>query len=100
MHAGGSDTAPTPLELISAGLAGCVALYTHKYCEENGLETEGLAAEVRPLWRDNRIARFDVILHVPAAIDPSEYAGLLDVAQTCPVHNTLTHAPEINVRIA
>ncbi len=36
-RAGGEDSAPTPLELPGAALAGCVALYVQKSCEAVGL---------------------------------------------------------------
>lgn len=100
-RAGGGDSAPTPLELLSASLASCVALYIHKYCEANALVTSGFAVEVKPLWKEgpDRIARFDVIVHVPDSIPAMHYPAIKDVAGTCPVHNTLTRIPEITVQL-
>ena len=98
---GGTDTAPTPLELLGASLSGCVALYVHKYCEAHALPSDELAVEVRPLWRDDpgRIARFDIIVHLPESV-PSEHHGAIEeVAQSCPVHHTLRLAPEINLQL-
>lgn len=99
-RAGGDDAGPTPLELIGAGLASCIALYIHKYCVQQGLDDGKLAVEVKPLWRNDpgRIGRFDVILYIPDVI-PAEYHEEIDlVARTCPVHHTLTHGPEITLR--
>ncbi len=100
-RAGGNDSAPTPLELLSAALASCVALYVHRYCASNSLLTAGLAVEVKPLWKEEpgRIARFDVVLHLPDTIPEKYHAAIEDVARTCPVHNTMTHAPEITVEL-
>jgi len=98
---GGDDSAPTPLELLSASLASCIALYVHKFCETNSFVTTGFAVEVKPLWKEEpgRIARFDVILHVPDTIPPMHYMAIEEVARTCPVHNTLTHMPDIAVQL-
>lgn len=100
-RAGGDDSAPTPLELLSVSLASCIALYVHKFCETNSLVSNGLAVEVKPLWKEEpgRFARFDVILHVPDTIPALQYTAIEEVAMTCPVHNTLTHTPEIAVRL-
>lgn len=99
--AGGDDSAPTPLELLSASLASCIALYVHKFCEAHSLETSGLAVEVKPLWKEEpgRIARFDVIVHVPDGIPATHYPAIEEVALTCPVHNTLMHVPEVTVQL-
>lgn len=100
-RAGGDDSAATPLELLSASLASCIALYVHKFCEANSLVTSGFAVEVKPLWKEEpgRIARFDVIVHVPDNVPAVHYSAIEDVARTCPVHNTLTHIPEITVQL-
>ena len=98
---GGDDTAPTPLELLSASLASCVALYVHKFCEANTLVATGYAVEVKPLWKEEpgRIARFDVIVHLPDTIPATRHAEIEEVARTCPVHSTLEHVPEITVQL-
>lgn len=100
-RAGGDDSAPTPLELLSASLASCIALYVHKFCEANSLATSGFGVEVKPLWKEDpgRIARFDVVVHVPDTIPTMYHAAIDEVARTCPVHNTLTEVPEITVEL-
>jgi uncharacterized OsmC-like protein len=97
--AGGSDSGPTPLELLSVSLASCIALYVHRFCVRNGLHACGLNVEVSPVWRSDpgRIARFDVQLHLPASV-PHHLAGELEaVARSCPVHLTFSAPPQISV---
>jgi putative redox protein len=98
---GGTDTAPTPLELLSASLASCIALYVNRYCVNEGLKSEGLAVEVKPFWRENpgRIGRFDVVIHIPETIPGDYHADLLEVAEKCPVHHTLASGPELGVTV-
>ncbi len=97
--ASGADSGPTPLELVSAGLASCVALHVHRFCVKNGVDAKGLAVEVSPLWRADpgRIARFDVLLHLPAWIPAGLGEELREVARSCPVHHTLTGDCEVTV---
>jgi putative redox protein len=101
VKAGGTDGAPTPLELLSVSLAGCIALYANRFCESEGLEAEGLGVEVKPFWRENpgRIARFDVVLHLPPGFPEAYRIRLEEVARKCPVHHTLTHAPEVTLQL-
>jgi putative redox protein len=98
---GGADTAPTPLELLSVSLASCIALYVHRHCEAESLDAEDLAVEVKPIWRDDpgRVGRFDVVVHLPETIPVERHAALLEVAEKCPVHHTLTLAPEITIQL-
>jgi putative redox protein len=95
LRLGGTDTAPSPLELLSVSLATCISLYVHRYCEAQGLDDAELAVEVKPFWREDRISRFDVLLHVPDAVAADHRAAIEEVARKCPVHHTLAHAPEI-----
>jgi uncharacterized OsmC-like protein len=98
--AGGADSAPTPLELMSVALAACVALYVHRFCVGNGVDACDAAVEVVPVWRADpgRIARFEVLLHLPETVSEHVAAQLEEVARSCPVHHTLAETAEIEVR--
>jgi len=96
------DTAPTPLEMVSVALAGCVALYVQRYCMAARLAASGLAVEVNPIWRadEGRVGRFDVRLHIPSTVPAEHHEALRDAASSCPVHHTLAHGSEIDVKLA
>jgi putative redox protein len=96
---GGTDTAPTPLELLSASLAGCIALYVSRFCEAEGLEASELVVEVKPFWREDRIGRFEVGVHVPESVPAHLHGAIEEVARKCPVHHTLAHAPEMSIEV-
>jgi putative redox protein len=100
-RSGGSDAAPTPLELMGAALSGCVSLYVQRCLTERGLTAEGVAVEVRPIWRDEpgRVGRYDVILHLPPEIPSALHDEIRRAATACPVHNTLTHPPELTLEL-
>jgi putative redox protein len=101
-RAGGTDTAPTPLELLGAALAGCVALYVQKFCEAEGLSWEGVKVEAKPFWRENpgRVGRYDVTVHLPEGFPHSHRAAVEQAASDCPVHHTLRQMPEIVIGVS
>jgi putative redox protein len=91
--ANGSDTGPTPVELLGAALGSCVALYAQQFCEVRDLPFEGMKVEVRQRNESNpsRVGQFSVRLVMPEQL-PERYALLLGkVIRSCPVHNTLLH---------
>ena len=98
---GGTDSAPTPLELLGAALSACVALYVRKHCENEGLDADDIVVEVKPVWRENpgRVSRYDVVVHLPDSIPYAFHDGITAAAQSCPVHHTLTHTPEIATQL-
>lgn len=100
-RSGGADAAPTPLELMGAALGACVALYARKYCIAEQLDGEGIAVEVKPVWREDpgRVGRYEVTVHLPAGFPPEHRDALMAMASDCPVHHTLTHAPEVAFRV-
>ena len=100
-RAGGDDSAPSPIELLSAALASCVALYVHQFCVSRGLPHEGMRIEVLPhhLSNPSRIGAFDVTVRLPEALPPHAMEMLERVVRSCPAHNTLAHGAAIAVSI-
>lgn len=101
VRSGGADAAPTPLELMGAALAACVALYARKYCLAHDLDDDGIAVEVKPVWREDpgRVGRYDVTVHLPADFPAAHRDALMAMAADCPVHHTLAHTPEVVFRV-
>jgi putative redox protein len=101
VYAGGEDSAVTPLELLAASLGTCIALYARQFCTAREIPGDGLQVEVRyeTAKAPKRISRFDVQVILPAGF-PDEYRAAVERAvRTCPVHNTLGHAPDIGMEL-
>ena len=101
VRAGGEDSAPSPIELISAALGGCVALYVHQFCESRRLPHDGMRIEVMPhnATSPNRIAELTVTVRLPTGL-PSHTMEMLErVVRSCPAHNTLVHGASVSVSI-
>ena len=101
VHAGGKDTAPSPIELISAALGSCVALYVHQFCQSRGIPDDGLRIEVLPhnATSPKRIEALDVRVRLPAELPPHAMDLLERVVRSCPAHNTLVHGASVSVAI-
>lgn len=99
---GGADEAPNPTEMFVASLAACVAYYAGRYLSRHDLSRDGLmvSAEYEVAERPARVSAVRLTLNVPGGVPDERREPLLAVASHCTVHNTLTHAPEVNVQLA
>jgi putative redox protein len=98
---GGEDSAPGPLELLPASLGSCVAYFVQQFLTTRGIDTTGLEVEVGVLGAPDphRIGRFEVRVALPGGVPERYRAQVARVAETCTVHHTLTHRPEIVVEV-
>jgi putative redox protein len=101
VHAGGEDSAPSPIELISAALGSCVALYVHQFCRSRGLPHDGMRIEVMPhnATSPSRIDALEVIVRLPVELPAHAMEMLERVVRSCPAHNTLVHGAAVAVSI-
>jgi len=98
---GGEDTAPGPLELLPAALGTCVAYFVQQFLVTRGVDPTGLEVAVGVAGAPNphRIGRFEVHLRVPAGMPERYREAVVRAAETCTVHHTLVHKPEIAVTV-
>ena len=98
---GGEDTAPSPLELVPAALGTCVAFFVKQFLATRGVDPTGLEVAVGVAGAPNphRIGRFEVQVRVPAGMPERYREAVVRAAETCTVHHTLTHVPEIAVSV-
>jgi uncharacterized OsmC-like protein len=101
-EAGGSDAAPTPVELFVASLASCVAHYVRGYLVRHSLSTEGMTVDAAFTMADRpaRVGEINVSIDVPEELPEERKAALLAVASHCTVHNTLEDPPEVSIDLA
>lgn len=98
---GGEDSAPTPVELLVASLATCVAHYARRYLKRHELPTEGLAVDADwDLVRGPaRLGPVTIRLTVPDGVPEERREPLLTMASHCTVHNTLAQPPEVSITL-
>lgn len=98
---GGQDAGPMPLELVPAALGTCVALFVQQFLVTRKLDATGLKVEVFTAAETNphRIGRFEVTVSIPKGIPAQYRETVVRVAESCTVHHTLAHQPEIAVEV-
>ena len=99
INGGGTDSAPTPIELLGAALGSCIAYYVHQFFHSRGLPADDIAVSVVQTSASNpsRVESFEVNVRLPANV-PEQYMPLLHrVIDACPAHNTL--APGASIRV-
>ena len=98
---GGQDAGPMPLELMPAALGTCVALFVKQVLVTRGLDPAGMAVQVftAPESNPHRIGRFEVSVSIPKGVPAHYRDAVVRAAETCTVHHTLSHQPEIAVEL-
>ena len=100
---GGDDTGPTPYDLLNASLGTCTAMTMKMYADRKGWPLEGVSVHVTHERKHEEVCD-----HVEAmvegkqmqslnraisirgdALDDTQRAKLMEIADKCPVHRTL-----------
>lgn len=88
---GGNDAGPTPHQYLLAALGACTAMTVRMYARRKGWPLEHVEVRLRhgrlPEERAEIISRE---ITLTGALDDDQRQRLLDVAEKCPVHRTLT----------
>jgi putative redox protein len=102
-EAGGTDTGPTPYEILLGGLATCIAVTLRLYTNHKGIALDGVevALDFDKIHADDCadcderadgwIERIESRVRIRGSFDDAQRKRLTQVAQRCPVHKTLTN---------
>jgi uncharacterized OsmC-like protein/pimeloyl-ACP methyl ester carboxylesterase len=93
---GGLNSGPTPYELLSAGLGACTAMTCRQYADRKAWPLERVVVEVGHTAKT--LSEPDVFVRRIAfegALDAAQHTRLLEIADRCPVHRTLTESASV-----
>src|SRR6202171_3173465 len=91
---GGEDLGPDPHELLDAALAACTALTLTLYARHKGIQLAALGVEVKHEEHDG-VYRMLRDIHVTGELSAEQRARMLEIANKCPVHRTLSGSFDI-----
>ena len=99
---GGQNSGMTPPEFLLSALGTCAGYYAVQYLTARKLSTEGLTVKVEAgkAQQPTRMDNFRIVIDVPGLDDPRHRDGVLRAAKNCLIHNTLLHAPAMEVVLA
>jgi len=85
---GGTDTAPTPHELLAATLASCVSTMIMLYGRHRDWDLRDVSVDV-DYDADTTPRKVDITVHLPDGLTADQTRRLERVANTCPVRRAL-----------
>ncbi|MEA2256591.1 MAG: putative redox protein [Solirubrobacteraceae bacterium] len=89
-ESGGSDSGPSPQEMLAASLASCTAVTMEMYAARKHWDIGGVEVicEYTPAERGCP-TRFRLVLRLPEGLTDEQVERLRVIAAKCPVHRTL-----------
>jgi len=107
---GGTGLGPTPYGLLCAALGACTSMTLRLYARSKGWPLREVVVLVRHEkihardcaeceTREGRIDRLEREITLIGDLDGAQRTRLLEIADKCPVHRTLTHEVHIVTRL-
>lgn len=111
---GGTETGPTPYDLLAAALGACTTMTLRMYADRKDWPLEAALVRVRHSKvhaedsardaegapRGGKMDRFERELELIGPLDEEQRLRLLEIANRCPVHRTLEEGPiEISTQL-
>jgi len=107
---GGTDSGPTPYDLLLAGLGSCTSMTIGMYARRRKWALERVTVRLRQSRVhaedcadcETRVATLTLIerdIELEGVLDEEQRAQLLAIANRCPVHVTLTSQMNIRTRL-
>ena len=96
VEVGGLDSGPSPYDLLGAALGACTAMTCRLYADRKGWPLDRVTVEVSHTARTAQTKdRFRREVGLEGDLDAEQRQRLIEIAEKCPVHRTLTEGAEV-----
>lgn len=111
VDAGGLDTGPGPYDFLLAGLGACTSMTMRLYADRKSIPLKRTTVTLKHSrvyakdceaceTQEGMISRIERTIAMEGDLDDEQHKKLLEIADKCPVHRTLTSEIDIVTRIA
>jgi uncharacterized OsmC-like protein/fermentation-respiration switch protein FrsA (DUF1100 family) len=99
--AGGEDTGPGPYDFLLSALGACTAMTMRLYADRKALPMERVSVTLNHTkiyakdcaeceTKDGMLDQIERVISISGPLDAEQRAKLMEIADKCPVHRTLT----------